>query len=90
MLDGRIAYLIAVGASVAANCQPCLQTNIRKAMEAGADAESMAEAMAIGKLVRGGAASGMDAMISQLGEAVSASALSGGCGCGESSTTGRS
>ncbi|NTU63269.1 MAG: carboxymuconolactone decarboxylase family protein, partial [Chloroflexi bacterium] len=36
-LDNRILELIAVGASVAANCQPCLDYNVRKALEFGAD-----------------------------------------------------
>ncbi len=64
-LEERIARLIAVGASVAANCQPCLETNIKKALSAGADDRDVADAIAVGRLVREGAASGMDAFISQ-------------------------
>jgi AhpD family alkylhydroperoxidase len=40
-LDARIKELIAVGASVAANCQPCLQYHVSKAREAKADDEEI-------------------------------------------------
>jgi len=63
-LDEETMRLIAVGASVAANCLPCLKTNAEKAVEAGADHREVAEAIAIGKMVRQGAASKMDRFIS--------------------------
>lgn len=59
-LDKHILELIAVGASVAANCQPCLEYNVRKAREFGADAEEIAEAIEVGKRVRQGAAAKLD------------------------------
>ncbi len=42
-LDGRTAGLIAIGASIAANCQPCLEYHARAAREAGADDQALAE-----------------------------------------------
>lgn len=83
-LDERIIRLIAVGASVAANCQPCLETNLKKALEERADEQEVAEAIAIGKMVRKGAASKMDRFISALPSAsASLAALSGEtCECG--------
>lgn len=59
-LDGRIRELIAVGASITANCQPCLEYHAGKALENGADAEDVNEAIEVGKLVRRGAAAKMD------------------------------
>ena len=63
LLDGRLARLMAVAASVAANCQPCLATNIKKALECQADHQEVAEAIAVGRMVREGAASRMDRFI---------------------------
>ena len=59
-LEEKTMRLIAVGASVAANCQPCLQTNAAKALENGATEQEIAEAIWVGTLVRRGAASKMD------------------------------
>ncbi len=82
-LDARTVRLIAVGASITANCQPCLQTNIRKALEDGADEQEIAEAVEVGKAVRRGAASKMDQFALSLNTAVasSADALNSGCEC---------
>ena len=82
-LEERIARLIAVGASVAANCESCLDVNAKKAFEAGADPSLIAEAIAVGKLVRKGAASSMDAFLSELeGSVVLTEAGGITCDCG--------
>jgi AhpD family alkylhydroperoxidase len=73
-LDDRTIRLIAVGASITANCQPCLEVNFTKALETGADEQEIAEAIEIGKMVRKGAASKMDKFASGLGNAVLSSA----------------
>lgn len=62
-MEESLARLIAVGASVAANCQPCLASSIRKALSAGAGSGAVAQAIAIGRLVRQGAASQVDVFI---------------------------
>ena len=81
-LEERIARLIAVGASVAANCEPCLDANARKALEAGADASLIAEAIAVGKLVRKGAAASMDAFLSEMAASAVATGTEGiSCDC---------
>ena len=59
-LNERTQRLIAVGASITANCQPCLQINVSKAIECGADEQEIADAIDVGKRVRAGAASKMD------------------------------
>jgi len=82
-LDNRILALIAVGASVSANCQPCLERNVRTALKCGAPLQQIAEAIEIGKRVREGAASKMDKFIMALGDSasVSANGTEGGCSC---------
>ncbi len=64
-LDARIQELIAVGASVTANCQPCLQYHSAKALESGADAEDVADAIEVGRTVRKGAAAKFDKLAAE-------------------------
>lgn len=52
-MDSRIKLLIAVGASVTANCQPCLEHLISEVQDSGA-------AIAIAKMVRKDAMAKMD------------------------------
>lgn len=62
----RTKELIAIGASVAANCQPCLEYHAAKAIELGSDKEEVLEAIETGKLVRKGASGKMDKFILHL------------------------
>jgi len=82
-LDNRILALIAVGASVTANCQPCLEINVGTALKCGADDQQIAQAIEIGKRVRQGAASKMDKFSAGLNDATlsPARAKNGDCGC---------
>ena len=59
-LDRRTRELIAIGASVTANCQPCLEYHTGKALENGASEQDIMEAIGVGKIIRRGAASKMD------------------------------
>lgn len=88
-LENRIKALIAVGASVTANCQPCLKSTTAMALESGANEQEIAEAIEIGKRVRGGAATKMDNFILDLNHIVpiSGAASSGSCGCDSSVKT---
>lgn len=83
-MDNRIKRLIAVGASVTANCQPCLKYNVSKAKEAGVETQEIAEAIEVGKMVRKGAASNMDKFASGLNHVTPSAATSSNeaCGCG--------
>ena len=65
-IDNKNKELIAVGASITANCQPCLQYHSNKALEFGANAEEIAEAIEMGKQVRKGAAAKMDGFAASL------------------------
>jgi len=59
-LDKRVISLIAVGASIAANCQPCLQSTVGQARKAGAEDQEIVEAIEVGRRMREGAAAKMD------------------------------
>ena len=65
-INDRIRELIAVGASITANCQPCLKSHVEKAHSFGASPEEVAAAIEIGKRVRKGAAAKMDEVSSSL------------------------
>lgn len=65
-MDNKIKLLIAVGASVTANCQPCLKTAVTQAESVGADKKEIIEAIAIGRVVRKGAFGKMDKFASSL------------------------
>lgn len=76
-LDPRVQALIAVGASVTANCQPCLQYHSAKAQEQGAGADEVAEAIEVGKTVRRGASAKMDRFAVGLAAAACSGAAAG-------------
>ena len=65
-MSEKIKELVAVGASITANCQPCLQYHTDKALEFGADPGEIAEAIEMGKRVRKGASAKMDTYASSL------------------------
>ncbi len=44
--------LVAVGASIAANCIPCLRIHFSRALEAGATLEQIRAAVAVGQAVK--------------------------------------
>jgi AhpD family alkylhydroperoxidase len=83
-MDNKIKELIAVGASITANCQPCLSYHVSKAKENGVDEQEIVEAIAVAKMVRKGAIAKMDQFASTLiGNAnVVADDSEKGCGCG--------
>ncbi len=60
MIDEKIEELIAIGASVSANCQPCVKYHTEKAKSLGISSEEIGNALKIGAMVRGGAAGQMD------------------------------
>jgi AhpD family alkylhydroperoxidase len=88
-LDDRVKALIAVGASITANCQRCLKSTAAMALESGASEQEIAEAIEIGKGVRGGAATKMDRFILDLNDAAPIPAVisNGGCECNSSIKT---
>jgi AhpD family alkylhydroperoxidase len=83
--DNKIKELIAIGASISANCQPCLEYHTGKAKEYGSDPEEISEAIEIGKLVRRGAASKMDKFAMTLNDKPQLKEIRENkeCGCGK-------
>jgi AhpD family alkylhydroperoxidase len=82
-LDYRVRELIAVGASIGANCHSCLEYHFGKAREQAVPDDEIAQAIEVGKLVRKGAQGKMDKLaIDLLHETVGSQAgPSTGCGC---------
>jgi AhpD family alkylhydroperoxidase len=58
-MDDRTKELVAIGASFAARCQPCLRHHLAKAREAGADEEDIRAAIDLAKKI---SAAGNDRM----------------------------
>jgi len=83
-MENRIKDLIAVGASIAANCHPCLAYHLSKARQHKASESEIGEAIAVGKIVRTGAPRKMD----QFMTTILADSSPGGKGCQDDCTCG--
>jgi AhpD family alkylhydroperoxidase len=66
MVDKQITELIAIGASVSANCQPCVKYHVSKARQMNIEEKEIQRAIKVGKMVRKGAADQMDEFISEI------------------------
>ena len=58
-MNEKVKELIAVGASVGAHCQPCLEYHVNKAREAGLTDDEIREAITVGHMVEKGAMAAM-------------------------------
>ncbi|MHC5093683.1 MAG: carboxymuconolactone decarboxylase family protein [Planctomycetota bacterium] len=65
MVDVKTKELIAIGASVSANCQPCVRFHLDKAKKLKIAPGDIQVALQVGTMVRGGAAGQMDHMLSE-------------------------
>ena len=54
-MDERMKELVAMGASAAANCHPCMDYHLSKCDELGIDREEVSEAVKVGLTVNRGA-----------------------------------
>ncbi|UCD75118.1 MAG: carboxymuconolactone decarboxylase family protein [Phycisphaerales bacterium] len=82
-MDERTKELIAIGASITANCQPCLEYHLNKALQHGADGQDMRDAIAVGQMVRKGATAKFDGFTkTAMAAAVPSEEQAEGCGCG--------
>ena len=78
-MDEKLKEMIAIGASVTANCIPCIQYHFARAREAGLTDTEIKAAVQIGKMVRKGAAQKWD---EEIGVLLSASpGQQQACGC---------
>ena len=66
MLDDKIKELIAIGASVSANCHPCVKHHTSKARDMKIDEAEIRQAIDVGKMVRKGAAGEMDELLEEV------------------------
>ena len=60
MLDDKTKELVAVGAAITANCQPCLEYHTAKARELGVTDDDIFEAIKVAQQVRSGATAKID------------------------------
>ena len=66
MIDDKVKELVAIGASVSANCHPCVKYHVDKARQLAVDEDQIRQAIEVGQMVRKGAAGEMDKLISAL------------------------
>jgi AhpD family alkylhydroperoxidase len=66
VFDEKIKELIAIGASISANCHPCIKFHAGKARELKIDEEEIQQAIEVGKMVRKGAAGQMDKLLEEI------------------------
>lgn len=62
----QVRELIALGAAVAASCEPCLKYHARKAQEVGLSDVQMREAIAVGRMVKEASAKNIDGLAEKL------------------------
>jgi AhpD family alkylhydroperoxidase len=65
-MDKKIKELIAIGASVSANCHPCIKFHVNKARKLNIDNNEIQQAIEVGQMVRKGAAEQMDNLINEI------------------------
>ena len=66
MFDEKTKELIAIGASISANCHPCIKYHTAKAHEMKIDEAEIQQAIEVGKMVRKGAADQMDKLLEEI------------------------
>lgn len=82
-LDAKTLALIGVGASVGANCFPCLEQKVTDALKAGASVEEIAQAVQLGEEAKMQPNQGIKAladMLLQNAQSLLNRGSAGGCG----------
>ncbi len=80
-METKTKWLIAVGAAFTVNCQPCLKTIVKKALESGAEKKEIAEAIGVAKVVRKNANTQMDRFAASLLDMEIGENNESSCGC---------
>jgi len=65
-MNEKISVLVAIGASVTANCKPCLEFHAKKAREVGLKEEEIQQAVDIGLMVKKGSSDVMNGIIQRV------------------------
>ena len=81
MFDEKTKELIAIGASITANCHPCLDYHVTKARELGIGSDEISQAIEVGKQVRRGASAKTDRLAAEHAGGQTAPTSPAGCGC---------
>lgn len=82
-MDDRMKELIAIGASAAVNCHPCLSHHLTECDRLGIDRQEVKDALDVGMMVnRGAAAKTRNHAQAVLGLGATDTGGQGGCGCG--------
>ena len=82
-MDEKTKELIAIGASIAGHCQPCLKNHIEQALTLGVSLEEINTAIAVGKIVEKGALKAMDNFAKEQMAEHNPSGDNKDCGCVE-------
>ena len=80
-METKTKWLIAVGAALTANCQPCLKSIVKKALESGAEKKEIVEAIGVAKVVRKNANTQMDRFAAGLLDMEIGENNGSSCGC---------
>lgn len=81
-METKTKLLIAIGAAVVANCQPCLKTLLKNAKENAVEEKEIQEAIGVAIVVRKNSITQIDKFLTGLAgtEAANGNAAEG-CGC---------
>ncbi len=81
-METKTKLLIAIGAAVVANCQPCLKTLLKQAKENQIEDKEITEATAIARVVRKNSITQIDKFLESItGQADTTGGSIEGCGC---------
>jgi len=81
-MDEKVTELIAVGASVVANCQPCVEFHVQKAQAMGISEKELIIAAKVAMQVKAGAAEKSEAHVSELLGNLKNQPVASVCDCG--------
>jgi AhpD family alkylhydroperoxidase len=81
-METKTKLLIAIGAAIVANCQPCLKTLLKKAKENAVEEKEVHEAIGVARVVRKNSITQIDKFLVGLAGTEDVTNSSGeGCGC---------
>jgi AhpD family alkylhydroperoxidase len=80
-METKTKWLIAVGAAFTVNCQPCLKTVVKNALDSGAEKKEIVEAIGVAKVVRKNANTQLDRFVEGLFDMEVSENKESSCGC---------
>lgn len=81
-MDERVKELVAIGASAAVNCHPCIDYHLAECRRLGIENEEIKAAIEVGlKVSRNASAKTREMAENKLGESNSTARGTSGCGC---------